>query len=60
VTSVNDYRFVTHWRVEATCEEVFAILSDATEYPRWWPRVYLEVRELRPAAAEPQPVGPES
>lgn len=44
----NDYHFVTRWRVEAPIEEVFRIISNATELPRWWPSVYLEVRELAP------------
>ncbi|MBZ0286242.1 MAG: SRPBCC family protein [Anaerolineae bacterium] len=43
----NDYHFVTHWRVQAPIQEVVDILSDAESLPRWWPSVYLEVRELR-------------
>ena len=42
----NDYVFVTHWRVEATIEEVAEILDDALSLPRWWPAVYLQVRQL--------------
>ncbi len=34
------YHFVTLWRVRATPDEVFAILSDAESLPRWWPSVY--------------------
>ena len=45
----NDYHFVTHWTVESTCEEVSAVLGDPLALPRWWPSVYLEVEELRPA-----------
>ncbi len=44
----NDYRFHTTWRVEATPDEVSAILTEPTELPRWWPSVYLEVREVEP------------
>jgi hypothetical protein len=43
---MNDYVFVTRWRVEATIEEVSEILDDALSLPRWWPSVYLEVRKL--------------
>jgi hypothetical protein len=43
---MNQYHFITRWRVQATAEEVFEILSQSVEYPRWWPSVYLMVREL--------------
>jgi hypothetical protein len=42
--AVHDYRFVTEWRVEGTCEEVFSILEHAEDLPRWWGAVYLDVR----------------
>ena len=42
------HQFVTHWRVQATLEEVTDILGDATGLMRWWPAVYLDVRELVP------------
>ena len=44
----NQYVFVTHWRVKATIEEVSAILDDPLQLARWWPAVYLRVRELAP------------
>ena len=44
----NEYHFLTRWRVKASAEEVYDILSQADEYPRWWPSVYLSVRELTP------------
>jgi len=47
----NDYRFVTRWVVESTCEEVSAVLGNPLELPRWWPMVYLEAVELRPPNA---------
>ena len=53
--STNDYHFITHWRVRATLAEVVAIISDAEDLPRWWPAVYLEVREL--AQGDAQGVG---
>jgi len=40
----SDYHFVTHWRLRGTREEVAEILGDASDLPRWWPSVYLEVR----------------
>ena len=40
---VNDYHFVTQWRVRGTVVEVLDILADAEDLPRWWPSVYLEV-----------------
>jgi hypothetical protein len=42
----NEYVFITHWRVEASIEEVSEILDDAEALPRWWPSVYLAVRKL--------------
>jgi hypothetical protein len=51
----NDYHFITHWRVQAALDEVTAILSDAEGLVRWWPSVYLEVRQLE--AGDAQGVG---
>lgn len=48
----NEYRFVTHWRVEATAEEVFDLLDNALDLPRWWPAVYLDVKEVEQGAIE--------
>jgi hypothetical protein len=44
----NEYHFVTHWRVPGTVDEVAEVLSDATDLPRWWPAVYLDVVETEP------------
>jgi hypothetical protein len=44
----NDYHFVTRWRVPGTVQEVADILFDAADLGRWWPSVYLDVRELNP------------
>lgn len=41
--ATNDYVFVTRWRVPGTVTQVYEILIDGTEYPRWWPQVYLKV-----------------
>ena len=40
---VNDYEFLTDWRVAGTIEEVKAVLGDGRALPRWWPSVYLQV-----------------
>ncbi len=39
------YHFLTCWRVKASPEEVYDIISQPLEYPRWWPSVYLDCRE---------------
>lgn len=46
--AANDYHFITRWRVRSTLEEVSAILSNAEDLPRWWPAVYLDVKEVQP------------
>jgi len=44
--SANDYHLVSHWRVPATAEEVYSVLSDARALPLWWPSVCLDVLEF--------------
>jgi hypothetical protein len=44
----NDYHFITTWRVTATLQEVNDILGNALDLPRWWPSVYIDVKELVP------------
>ncbi|TNC52324.1 polyketide cyclase [Rubellimicrobium rubrum] len=39
------YHIVTTWRIEASLEEVAAILSDIAGLTTWWPSVYLAVEE---------------
>lgn len=48
--ATNDYHFITHWRVESTLKEITDILTDGPGLMRWWPSVYLEVKELEPGA----------
>jgi hypothetical protein len=48
ILSANDYHFTTHWRVRGSITEVADILDDPLELPRWWPDVYLDVREAEP------------
>ncbi len=45
--ALNDYHFITRWRVEATPEEVSEVLSDSEDLMRWWPAVYLDVKTLK-------------
>jgi hypothetical protein len=35
------YRFVTHWLVDGTPEEVYRIIDDPVGFVRWWPAVWL-------------------
>jgi hypothetical protein len=44
----NDYHFITHWRIKGKIEEVSDILGDGPSLKRWWPSVYLDVKELKP------------
>ncbi len=48
----HEYAFTTRWHVAATCEEVFAILEQPEDLPRWWGQVYLGVVNLTPARSE--------
>jgi hypothetical protein len=45
------YFLITRWRVDGIPEEVYDIHDDAADLPRWWPSVYLDVRELPPNPA---------
>ena len=51
-----EYAFLTRWRLRATAQEVYDTLSDPLALKRWWPSVYLEVKELK-AATGPNGVG---
>ena len=42
----NEYHFITHWHIKGTVKEIAEVLSQATELPRWWPSVYLDIQEL--------------
>jgi len=43
---LNEYHFVTRWRVDGSAEEVYDIIHDPVQYPRWWPAVYLDCFEV--------------
>ena len=48
----NEYAFTTHWRVQSTCQEISDILGNAPDLVRWWPSVYLAVKEGEPGDAD--------
>ncbi len=45
---MNEYHFVTTWRVRGTTGEVADVLRNPLDLARWWPAVYLAVKELEP------------
>lgn len=51
----NTYHFVSRWRVKASTDEVYDIISQPLEFPRWWPSVYLDCVET--AAGAPNGTG---
>jgi hypothetical protein len=42
----NDYHFITHWSVAGRIEQVYDLIANPVEYPRWWSSVYLETEEI--------------
>lgn len=50
--AIADYHFVTHWRVAGTLEQVADVFANASDLPRWWPSVYLDVQEIEPGAPD--------
>lgn len=46
--SINDYRFVSRWHVDADRDTVFDALADLPSYPTWW----REVRVVKPVDEE--------
>jgi uncharacterized protein YndB with AHSA1/START domain len=48
----NTHHFVSRWRVKASADEVYDIISQPLEYPRWWPSVYLDSREVASGAPD--------
>jgi hypothetical protein len=47
-----EYHFVTNWKIPGTARDVAEVLGDPLELVRWWPSVYLKVRELEPGNPE--------
>jgi hypothetical protein len=44
--AINDYHFITTWRIKSTIEEVSEIIGDPRGLTSWWPSVYLDVKVL--------------
>jgi hypothetical protein len=42
----NAYHFITQWRIKAPLAEIMTVIGDAQALPRWWPSVYLDVKQL--------------
>jgi hypothetical protein len=47
-----EYHFITNWRIAGTAPEVAEVLGDPLGLTRWWPSVYLAVREIEPGNPE--------
>lgn len=43
----NQYRFVSHWRVLASIEEVYDVVSRSADLPRWWPAAFTDSLEIQ-------------
>jgi hypothetical protein len=48
----SDYHLVSHWRVLGRVKDVYDVISDQEELPRWWPAAFLEVLEVEPAGED--------
>jgi hypothetical protein len=46
-----EFYIPTTWRIKGTAEQVYDVLSKPRDFPRWWPEVYLDVREVKPGDA---------
>ena len=44
----SDHQILTRWELEASPQEVFDLIADASSYPRWWPSVFLDAQVLEP------------
>lgn len=38
----------TYWRVQGSVEDVYDVITHPLEFPRWWPQVYLDAKQLEP------------
>jgi hypothetical protein len=41
-----EYHFITNWKIPGTVREVADVLADPLGLVRWWPSVYLDVKEV--------------
>lgn len=46
IPQTSDYRFLTTWRLKASCEAVYRTLEEVEALATWWPSVYLDVKVL--------------
>jgi hypothetical protein len=46
--AINDYHFITRWRIHGTLREVVGVITDGDHLTQWWPSVYLDVIETAP------------
>lgn len=51
MAQAHEFGIVTPWRLQATAEEVAAVLTDAAALPHWWGQVYLSVAVVAPGDA---------
>ena len=47
-----EYHFVTNWKIRGSAREVADVLGDPLGLVRWWPSVYLDVKEIEPGDPE--------
>lgn len=50
--SSHNYKFVTEWQVKAPLEQVFKIIENGEDLPRWWPQVYLAAKAEKMGRAD--------
>jgi hypothetical protein len=42
--STNQYHFVTNWEFKSPIEDVFKLIENGADLPKWWPDVYLAAK----------------
>jgi hypothetical protein len=42
------YHLVSHWRIQGRPAEIYQVLEDTADLARWWPAVYLSVKQVEP------------
>ncbi len=50
--NTNQYHFETNWRLRGTEAEIYQILDNVNELPRWWPSVYLDINVIEKGTDE--------
>ena len=48
----DEFSLTTHWRVEGSVEDIYNVISNPRDFVRWWPSVYLAVREIESGDAD--------